>query len=500
MNTSLKWQYLLTIFVLILTSVFLRSFYDYQKHNQALEEDIEQLGENAFSYYQDLQTALIERYLTLTHHYTNEPVIRATFQNRDRKSLYLYSQQDYARLQQDNPSLHTMHYFDVQNTTLLRLHQPENYDDDLTFLRPIVREANALKRPLQGFEVGKNGITYRISTPLIDRHKEHFGLLEFGIHPNYFVERLSKRFGVESMILVKSASLGTLIKNYHFQTLKDFSIIHKTEFFEPLLSSIDLSLPVSTLKVKGEYFLVLSHLDQLSHQGEVVAKIVIAKNITDLVMQNHADLIKANLVNFAVLIILFLLVYFIFNQYSHALLRSAQTIQHLNQAQDQLKNQANTDELTGLYNRRFFNEALKQLLKEQQQGSLYFFDIDHFKTLNDSYGHQAGDKVLIELANMMKSFFRQNDFLVRWGGEEFAVFVKDIQQDTMMHKAESFRTFVEQKITQNQPYPITISGGVTHIRPDDQVSSLVKRADDRLYQAKQTGRNRTIGASHENEA
>jgi two-component system, cell cycle response regulator len=497
-NGCVKWRYLTYVTVLMALSVMVRGVYDYHEHQKKLTHDISQMAENAQLYYQDLQQALVERYLTLTHHYANEPRVQVAINQNQREALFFYSNPDYQRLQQDNPSLHVMHYFDADNTTVLRLHQPNSYGDNLTDYRPIVRDANQFKIPLQGFEVGKNGITYRISTPLINLQGEHFGLLEFGIEPHYFVERLNRRFGVESMILVKTEALEKLTRDYQFESFDLFSIIDKTSFFDVLLDKLDLSSPINQIQIENKHYLVVSHLNQLSHQGETVAKIVIAKDITELVKENYMALVKANLVNFTLLLVLLLVVYLIFNGYSRVLARSAQTILNLSKAQDQLKNQANTDELTGLYNRRFFNVELKKLVDLRHPGCLFLFDIDHFKILNDSYGHQAGDKVLVELANMMRNFFRQNDLLVRWGGEEFAVFIKDIPNEVVLQKLEAFRQYIETHATDQQPYAFTISGGVTNVRLDDDLTCLVQRADQRLYQAKQSGRNRIVSAFDEN--
>jgi len=493
-----KWRYLTYVSVLMALSVMVRGVYDYHEHQRILTKDIGEMADNADFYYQDLQNALVERYLTLTHHYANELQVEYAINQRNREALLSYSNSDYVRLQQENPSLHIMHYFDADNITVLRLHQPNSYGDNLTDYRPIVRDANQSKMPLQGFEVGKNGITYRISTPLVNMQDEHFGLLEFGIEPHYFVERLNRRFGVESMILVKTEALEKLTRTYQFDAFGQFSIIDQSPFFDALFDKIDLSSAINQIQIEDKHYLVVTHLNQLSHQGETVAKIVIAKDITDLVRDNHFALIKANLVNFTMLLVLLFVVYVIFNGYSRVLARSAQTIQNLNKVQDQLKNQANTDELTGLYNRRFFNIELNNLVGIKQRGCLFLFDIDHFKVLNDNYGHQAGDKVLVELANMMRIFFRQNDVLVRWGGEEFAVFIKDIPNEVVLQKLEAFRQYIESHATDQQPYAFTVSGGVTNVRPDDDLTCLVQRADQRLYQAKQSGRNRIVSAFDEN--
>ena len=494
MNNKLKWKYLVYVFIFILASVLARGMYDYHKHQSILKQDIDKLTQDSHLYFSDLKRMLKDRYVVLPHHYANEPFMASVFQQKNREALHAYVIHDYQRLQREDSNLHIMHFIDTQNHTLLRMHQPNNFGDDLTHIRPIVRDANQLKLPLQGFEVGKNGITYRIATPLINHRGEHFGLLEFGVRPNYFVEKMVSRFGIESMILVKSDSLGKLLADYRFEQMGDYSIIQQSALFKKLMSNLTLDKQSYTVKVDGQTYLIITSLNQTNHQGEVVSKIVVAKNISEIVKQNNLSLLKENAVNLFGLLFLLVLVYAMFSRYGRALENSYHTIQALHIKSHDLKNQANTDELTGLYNRRFFNQALTRILELKESGSLVFFDIDHFKSLNDAHGHHAGDKVLIELASMMQNFFRQDDLLVRWGGEEFVVFINNISLEDAVNKADRFRAFVESSATKHQPFAFTISGGVTHIRADDTLDKLFQRADQRLYAAKETGRNRIIGA------
>lgn len=158
-----------------------------------------------------------------------------------------------------------------------------------------------------------------------------------------------------------------------------------------------------------------------------------------------------------------------------------------------LESQATTDSLTGINNRRKFLEVLQaKLLEAKRYGmplALIFFDIDHFKQINDSYGHETGDSVLQELSLVVSSMIRQTDIFARFGGEEFVILVHNNDLGTGRYLADKIRLHIEQ-----HPFPqcgtVTCSFGVTQYQLDDTAEKIIKRADDAMYAAKQKGRNR----------
>lgn len=158
-----------------------------------------------------------------------------------------------------------------------------------------------------------------------------------------------------------------------------------------------------------------------------------------------------------------------------------------------LENQAATDSLTGICNRRKFLELLQSEIQEAKrygmQLALIFFDIDHFKQVNDTYGHEAGDIVLQELARIVTNMIRQTDIFARFGGEEFVILIHNNDVKTGKELAEKIKTHVGE-YGFPQMGTVTCSFGVAQFYPDDTVASLIKRADDAMYAAKQAGRNR----------
>ncbi len=163
-----------------------------------------------------------------------------------------------------------------------------------------------------------------------------------------------------------------------------------------------------------------------------------------------------------------------------------------------LRFQATTDPLTGLYNRLRFNQALaaKMLrsMRSKMPFSVIIFDVDRFKQVNDTYGHQAGDRVLVRLAAIVAERLRASDVFARWGGEEFVVLVPDLEGRTACQVAEKLRVAIEQTAFDGVG-ATTCSFGVAQYDEDDTAESLIARADLALYRAKLNGRNRVDLAS-----
>jgi len=159
----------------------------------------------------------------------------------------------------------------------------------------------------------------------------------------------------------------------------------------------------------------------------------------------------------------------------------------------EFQKRAFTDELTSIYNRAFFNEELdKQIARyKREQTPLCFFilDIDKFKNFNDNYGHQIGDEVLKDLANIIDKQTRKTDTFARWGGEEFVKILPNTSIESAMIVAEDLRKLVENHIFIND-LRVTCSFGISEFNSDDTLELFMKRADDALYRAKENGRNR----------
>ena len=163
-----------------------------------------------------------------------------------------------------------------------------------------------------------------------------------------------------------------------------------------------------------------------------------------------------------------------------------------------LQQMASLDPLTGLNNRLLLDSSFEMLcesLPEQQQTvSMLLIDLDHFKKVNDEYGHDIGDKVLIEVARLINETRRLNDWAFRLGGEEFCMLIPDTSEQQAKNIAERIRLAVEKDLMMNnEDIKISVSIGVSHWPEDGQtLNQIYKLADERLYKAKETGRNKVI--------
>ncbi|MFK2824782.1 sensor domain-containing diguanylate cyclase [Bacillus sp. B190/17] len=154
--------------------------------------------------------------------------------------------------------------------------------------------------------------------------------------------------------------------------------------------------------------------------------------------------------------------------------------------------QSSTDPLTGLRNRRAMSEHLATLAEGKRPFAVILLDIDYFKKINDTYGHGVGDEVLIFLARLMKETVREGDICCRYGGEEFLIILPEADTSLAEHAAEELRIHLEQTISPTSEV-ITISAGAAAFPNDASTpAELINLADQCLYQAKQTGRNKVI--------
>ena len=161
----------------------------------------------------------------------------------------------------------------------------------------------------------------------------------------------------------------------------------------------------------------------------------------------------------------------------------------------ELTRMALTDNLTGLSNRTHMNQILhkefSRFERHNQRFGIIMLDIDHFKAINDKYGHDAGDTVLKKLAATFASAIRSSDFIARWGGEEFLICCTTIEEEDLLPIAETIRQLVA-----NTPFDhkgqITASLGCAAIVKGESIGDLIKRADVALYEAKNNGRNQSM--------
>ncbi len=171
--------------------------------------------------------------------------------------------------------------------------------------------------------------------------------------------------------------------------------------------------------------------------------------------------------------------------------KQVKRFQNLKREKHNIENIVNKDHLTGLYNRRYLQYLENEFKTYRTQFSIIMLDIDYFKRINDTYGHDVGDAVLVEFAHILEHSVRSDDVVIRYGGEEFVILMRNMQQDILLRNAETIKhkieTFRFSKIGN-----ISASFGLSSNCGTYNIYEVIKNADKALYQAKEKGRNRVI--------
>ncbi len=176
-----------------------------------------------------------------------------------------------------------------------------------------------------------------------------------------------------------------------------------------------------------------------------------------------------------------------------------ETLNQLKSEKEKLARKARTDSLTGAFNRLALEERLQEEMNRYQRYhtgfSILMLDLDHFKRVNDNFGHQIGDRCLVEIVAKIKSKVRNVDFVARYGGEEFVVITPETDVGGALVIAEKLRISVENTdfMVRGGKVPLTVSVGVSEVKSDDQTAQdVIARADQALYDAKAAGRNQVL--------
>ena len=178
------------------------------------------------------------------------------------------------------------------------------------------------------------------------------------------------------------------------------------------------------------------------------------------------------------------------------LARNTEQLAAMRARMDLLALEATTDPLTGIANRRRLDDELQRLVARSRRHSEPFsavlMDVDNFKDINDTFGHDVGDQVLVRTAHQMGTATRDADLLGRWGGEEFLLLAPHTDNQAALALAERCRRAIRQTAVDGNGVPVTASFGVATLRPDDDARALMRRVDLAMYTAKSEGRDRVV--------
>lgn len=393
-----------------------------------------------------------------------------------------------------------LHFHLPDSRSFLRFHRPEKYGDSLVGIRDTVVEANTTRRKITAFEEGRILNGFRFVYPLL-RGDEHLGSVEISISFSALERSLNHLFAKNYLLLINRRIVEEKVfrderTNYEFGPMAD-RYMYDREVLQKLKaadSGFDMTaagnLFASVGKTYGEE---LDHWRPFAYPASYAGKLY---TVAFLPIKNNKQINIAYLVSFEedgfpaqhkrhYIFTLVLLSLILAGGLSFTI--------YLFLTRQRLEKLSATDFLTGTWNRSKGSSIARleheRSIRYATPYSVVMLDIDHFKKINDTHGHEAGDMVLKKLADLIGRNIREVDFFCRWGGEEFVLILPETPLPLSLLFAEKIRILVEQT-----SFPhidrVTISLGVSQFTAaDSQFDSVIKRADLALYEAKNNGRN-----------
>lgn len=419
-------------------------------------------------------------------------------QNEIRKELYAHLSDLYFSLEEYN--VRQLHFHLPNSISFLRFHRPNKFGDSLVGVRPAIDAVNREQRSVNGFEEGRIFNGFRHVYPLF-HNGEFVGTVELSYSFDAIKEMARQLNPARyEMILKKSVIDEKVFKeekfNYTTSTLSSKYLLdnHLRKTYDPLISTTIIeeinkvaSPQFEEINRNGAHSMIHVALHNkgylvwfdplLSFDRKEVGYIIGYVADQHLIELENEFKIAIIVVFLLIAVITFAVIYFVYQlRAQHHLL---------------IKN-ANTDRLTQIANRAYMILQLDYMVKHSRRNtqplSVIFMDIDHFKEINDTYGHRTGDYVLVEISALIKDRLRESDLVGRWGGEEFVMILPNTALSEAIVLGEKLRTMIESHRFDH--VKVTCSFGVAQMIDEDTDETLIHRADAMLYVAKEQGRNR----------
>ena len=405
-----------------------------------------------------------------------------------------------------------LHFHLPGNISFLRFHKPEKYGDSLKGIRESIDYVNETKTPISSFEEGRIFNGFRNVYPLFDK-QQFIGTVEISYSFAALKKQLLALKNTSALFLMDKKVIDAKVfsseKDAYVQSaFQEFayeksSLSDDMQFRLATLRHINRLLPQSVNRqlAKGKSFSILFHHKDILENKNIVISFIAISNLNNqtvayMIHYEFASFIDIVLEKNHFILIALTLILLVVNLFFAILLNNERKKQLL------LKKMATHDPLTKIYNRHGLNELIDQKIEEFKRFghplSVIFFDIDFFKKINDSYGHDIGDYVLKNIASLVKNEIRQSDIFGRWGGEEFIIFLPETTLKDAIRLAEKLRAEIESHAFYEIDN-LTCSFGVTQLRQEQSKSALIKEVDTLLYRAKNSGRNCVVSYSESQE-
>lgn len=423
------------------------------------------------------------------------------FENR-RDNYRIYLKKQLTPLYNDLKDYHIrqLHVHFKDGSSFLRMHRPAKYGDNLFKVREGIKYVNTEKKEFVGFEEGRIFNGYRYIYPLSYKG-EHIGSVEISLSFEAVTQLLQENLGGAKALIIKNNIVKnkvfaeersnykqiSFIDNYSYDVeIHQKSVKNNSEVDDNIIRQInrDNKEKIQQKIKTANSFIVFTKVNDNFYTGSFInVKGINGK--TKAYMVSYQKNEALNFINHKFKLTIFLsLIFLILTVILLAIIFSSN---------NRLRYLANNDQLTQISNRRHLTSVLEREYERKKRYdstfSFIIFDIDHFKEVNDNYGHDVGDSILREMSGLVEKNIRKNDHFGRWGGEEFVIIAAAADIEAAEKFAEKLRKIIEDHNFMDNKN-ITASFGAAQISENEDINDLIKRADDALYRAKEKGRNR----------
>jgi len=421
-------------------------------------------------------------------------------QSVSRQDLYRLLLKNYKRL--NHMGITQVHFVLPNNISFLRMYNPQLFGDNVSGNKPATVATNKDHKPHHGFEACRFMLGERFTYPLFDKKHYYLGSVEIAYSTRELLRNVTDEFVHDNHILVsKEIAKGTIIEeelNQNYITSLEDTSYYIEESTHKHIGGKNLYKELYTVQAKEDVRVgirsqkAFSVVSNYNYQNIILSFLPLSssngnKNIAYIVTYTESDYLSNLKIQTNYVLALFMSIislFYIFGLYVIS-------------AQSKLKELALYDNLTKLPNRALFmiefNNEVNRALRYKHNIALLFLDLDGFKAVNDTYGHQIGDELLIHIANTITSRLRKNDTVSRLGGDEFTVILNDIKDAS---KAVEIAKLMIEDINKD----IVINHEVLHVGasigigmyPGDaeEIEKLIQYADKMMYLSKERGKNR----------
>lgn len=501
-TSHLRWLFLVPVMVVIVIMMGVLIVTVYRHADEDINRKVHALAASANEIYQDNLEHLTGMLGGILEALSRDEKLRGALAQRDRVKLLKLSTPIFTKLQKEYEITH-FYFIGADRAVLLRVHNPDSYGDVID--RVTTTSAQRTKTPAHGVELGLMGaLTLRYVIPLYeDKAKQHLmGFIELGIDTGHLLHDIQKSLSTQMFEFISKDFLkrdvwenNIAIPNKQAEWDRFPDMVPSAETLQrmtPALSAMiskkdypSIGTMAEILQGQAVYRAIALPMQDMG--GRMVGQIIMLVDVA------REELAKRHTLYLGIILGLVGSA-FIFGLFWRLTGRVGQLIERHQRAMHHL---AAHDGLTGLLNHRTFHSILgDEIARSQRYGtsvSLLMLDLDHFKRVNDKYGHVAGDEVLVKVGKLIHHAARSMDKVCRYGGEEIAVILPETKVEGAVIFAERLRSAIEShlfNIGEDQAISITVSIGVaTALKNTTSVKELVDVADQALYVAKNQGRN-----------